>query len=134
MARRLLKSKEIPRVFWGVAITTNVYLLNCAPTKSVNGMTPYKSCYQRKPSVKHLCTFGRLAHVKVTRPGIKKLSNYSVPMVLRGYKRGSKVYWVYNPVTKRFHVSRDIMFQEEKWNWGASSSQQQSEVTRLICC
>lgn len=78
--------------------------------------------------MKHLRTFGCLAHVKVTSPRIKKMSDRSVPMVLRGYESGSKAYWVYNPITKRFHVSRDIVFEEE-WNWGASSSLQQSEVT-----
>uniref|UniRef100_A0A453T4W2 Integrase catalytic domain-containing protein n=1 Tax=Aegilops tauschii subsp. strangulata TaxID=200361 RepID=A0A453T4W2_AEGTS len=54
MARSMLKSKKLPRRFWGEAVTTDVYLLNRAPTKSVIGMTPYKAWCGRKPSVDHL--------------------------------------------------------------------------------
>jgi hypothetical protein len=33
MARSFLKSKNMPNMFWGEAVTTAVYLLNRAPTK-----------------------------------------------------------------------------------------------------
>ena len=42
MARSMLKSKKLPGRFWGESVTTAVYLLNRAPTKSVVGMTPYE--------------------------------------------------------------------------------------------
>lgn len=35
MARCLLKSKNLPGEFWGEAVSTVVYLLNRAPTKSL---------------------------------------------------------------------------------------------------
>ena len=62
-------------------MTTAVYLLNRATTKSVSGMTPYEAWYGRRPNVQHLGTFGCVAHVKVTRPNTKKLDDRSVPMV-----------------------------------------------------
>jgi transposase InsO family protein len=43
MAMSLLKSMGVPNRFWGEAVTTAVYLLNRAPTKSVKGMTPYQA-------------------------------------------------------------------------------------------
>jgi hypothetical protein len=64
MARNMMKSKGMPGRFWGEAVSTTVYLLNRAPTKSVVGMTPYEAWYGRKPSVDHLCTFWCVAHVK----------------------------------------------------------------------
>lgn len=43
MARCLLKSKSVPGEFWGEAVSTAVYLLNRAPTKSLQGMTPFEA-------------------------------------------------------------------------------------------
>ena len=69
MARSLLKSMGMPARFWGEAVTTAVYLLNRAPTKSVKGMTPYEAWHGRKPTVQHMRTFGCVAHVKRVGPG-----------------------------------------------------------------
>jgi hypothetical protein len=77
MARCLLKSKGVPGEFWGEAVSTAVYLLNRAPTRSFQGKTPYEAWYKKKPRVHHLRTFGCVAHVKKTGPGISKLSDRS---------------------------------------------------------
>uniref|UniRef100_A0A8R7UAC2 Integrase catalytic domain-containing protein n=1 Tax=Triticum urartu TaxID=4572 RepID=A0A8R7UAC2_TRIUA len=42
MARSLLKAKGVPGEFWGEAVTTAVFLLNRAPTKSLDGVTPFE--------------------------------------------------------------------------------------------
>ena len=65
-------------------------------------------------------TFGCIAHVKVTRPHTAKLDDRSMKMVFLGYEPGSKGYRVYDPVSGRLHVSRDVVFDETKgWNWEA---------------
>jgi transposase InsO family protein len=43
MARCLLKAKGVPTKFWGEAVTTAVYLLNCGTMKSVAGKMPYEA-------------------------------------------------------------------------------------------
>jgi hypothetical protein len=43
MARALLKQRRPPARFWGGAVVTAVHLLNRAPTKALNGMTPYEA-------------------------------------------------------------------------------------------
>jgi hypothetical protein len=57
-------------------------------------------------------TFGCVAHVKMVRPHQKKLDDRSAPMVFIGYEPGAKAYRVYDPVARRVHVSRDIIFDE----------------------
>jgi transposase InsO family protein len=42
MTRVLLKQMRMHVVFWREAVVTDVYILNCSPTKSLNGMTPYE--------------------------------------------------------------------------------------------
>lgn len=41
-ARSMLKAKDLPAVFWGEAVTTAVYLLNRASSKSIGGKVPYE--------------------------------------------------------------------------------------------
>jgi len=118
MARCLLKSKNVPGEFWGEAVSAAVYLLNRAPTKSLQGRTPYEAWHNRKPKVQHLCTFGCVAHVKKVGPGISKLSDRSTKMVFIGYEAGTKGYRVYDPVAKKLHISRDVVFEENRaWLW-----------------
>lgn len=104
MARSVLKSKNLPGKFWGEAVTTAVYFLNRAPTKSVVGMTPYEAWCGRKPSVEHLRTFGCITHVKTVSGHASKLADRSTPMIFIGYeassKGHSKAYRVYDPATR----------------------------------
>jgi hypothetical protein len=48
---------------------------------------------------------------------IDKLSDRSTRMVLLGYEAGTKGYRMYDPVTKRLYISRDVKFEEHVgWN------------------
>jgi Integrase core domain/GAG-pre-integrase domain len=114
MTQNMMKSKEIPSEFWGEAVTMAVYILNRAPTKSLDGITPYEAWSNRNPRVDHFRVFGSLVHVKVVNPQQSKLEDKSELMILFGYEKGSKAYRVYNPNTKRVHVTRDVVFEEDK--------------------
>ncbi|CAH9140422.1 unnamed protein product [Cuscuta epithymum] len=114
MTRSIMKSKNVPAKFWGEAVKTSVYILNRAPTRSVEGMTPYQAWYKRIPNVQHLRVFGCLAHTKVTSPHPSKLDDRSIVTILLGYEGGSKAYKLLDPVKERVIVSRDVVFEEEK--------------------
>ena len=86
MARSLLKGRGVPAAFWGEAVSTAVFLLNRAPTKSVAGKTLFEAWHGRKPDVEFLRTFGCVAHVKTVRPHLKKLDEWNSPMVFIGYE------------------------------------------------
>jgi hypothetical protein len=122
MARCLLKSKGVPGEFWGEAVATAVHLLNRAPTRSLQGKTPYEAWYKKKPKVHYLRTFGCVAHVKKAGPGISKLSDRSTQMVFVGYESGTKGYRFYDPVAKKLHISRDVIFVENRaWDWSGET-------------
>lgn len=56
--------------------------------------------------------------MKDASPHLRKLEDRSNIMVFIDYELGSKAYRVYNPKTRRVHVSRDILFEEEnQWSW-----------------
>jgi hypothetical protein len=94
-------------------VTTAVYLLNRAPTKSLDDETPFEAWHMRKPAVSYLRTFGCLGYVKDTRPGLRKLDDRSTPMVFISYEDGSKAHRMLKPRSQRIHISRDIVFDED---------------------
>lgn len=81
MARSLLKSKGIPSTFGAEAVSTAMYLLNQAPTKSIMGKTSYEAWYKEKPNVHHLRMFGCVAHVKVMKPHLPRMADWSIRTV-----------------------------------------------------
>jgi hypothetical protein len=97
-----------------------VYLLNCSPTKCVKGKTPFDAWFSKMPGVQHLHTFGCVVHVKNTTTNLKKLDDCNRQMIFIGYEPGSKAYRGYNLVTKKVHVTRDIVFDEQaQWDRSA---------------
>lgn len=110
MARCMMKAKNMPGEFWGEAVTTAVYILNQAPTKSVRDKTPFEAWHGRTPAVHYFRTFGCIVYVKEVKPHINKLDDRSKAMVFLGYEPGSKAYRIYDPVAKRIVVSRDAVF------------------------
>ncbi|WVZ50371.1 hypothetical protein U9M48_001629 [Paspalum notatum var. saurae] len=114
----LLKAKGLPAWFWGEAVHTAVYLLNRVPTKAVEGKTPFEVWYGKKPAVHHLKTFGCIVYVKNTVPHLKKLEDRGRKMIFVRYEKGSKAYRAYDPVAKRVHVTRDVVFDEAaQWDY-----------------
>jgi hypothetical protein len=91
----------------------------------LEGVTPYEAWHGKKPSVEHLRVFGCVGHVKNNGPGVKKLTDRSTKMVFLGYAEGTKGYRMYDPESKKLHISRDVIFEENKgWDWSNSCDSQ----------
>jgi hypothetical protein len=90
---------------------TVVHLLNCSPTKALDGKTPYKAWHKRKLVVSHLRVFGCLAFAKELNH-VGKLNDRSMPGVFIGYAEGIKAYRILDPMTHRVRNSQDIVFDE----------------------
>jgi hypothetical protein len=129
----MLKSMTMPADFWGEAVHTAMYLLNRSPTRSLKGQTSYEAWMNRTPAVGHLRTFGCVAHMKRTGPGITKLSDRSMHVVFIGYEEGRKAYRVFDPVSKKLHITRDAVFEERRaWNWTVSGTVAQVPSTITV--
>jgi hypothetical protein len=118
MARSMMKAMSMPSWFWGEAVLTAVFTLNRSLTQSIEGRTPYEVWHDKKSSVDYFRTFGYVAHVKQGNKRLGKLEDRSTMMVFIGYEPDSKAWRFYNPVTRRVHVSRDAVFEEDcAWSW-----------------
>jgi hypothetical protein len=111
--RSMLKAKGLSGWFWGEAMNTIVYVLNRCPMKSIDDMTLFEAWHERKPVVHHLRTSGCIMYVRNTMPHLKKLEDHGRKMIFVSYESGSKAYCAYDPIMKRVHVTRDMVYVEQ---------------------
>jgi hypothetical protein len=89
-----------------------------SPTHSIDGKTPYEVWHGAKPLVHFLRTYGYIAPVKQGSKRLRKLYDRTTPIVFIGYKASSKAWRFYDLATRRVHVLRDAIFEEDKhWSW-----------------
>ena len=112
MARSMMKGKDLPKSFWAKACNTVVYILNHSYTKAVKGMTPLQAYSGKKPSAAHFKIFGCECFVHVPDANRTKWDPKSNKCIFLGYSEGEKGYHLYNHVTKKVIVSRDVVFNE----------------------
>ena len=118
MVRCMLKERKIPKEFWGDAVACAVYLLNRFPTKRIGNVTPEEAWSLQKPRVDHLRIFGSVAFAKIPEEKRTKLEDKSQKCILLGYPENSSGYKLYNPITNKVVMSRDVEFDEQQiWNW-----------------
>jgi len=94
-----------------------VYILNRCPTKSLKNSVPEEAWTGRKPDVSHIRIFGCVAYANVPNKLRQKLDNKYKKCIFLRYSDPSKAYLLYNPVTMKVVISRDVKFaEEEAWD------------------
>jgi hypothetical protein len=93
--------------YWAEAIACSIYILNRSPTSSVQGKVLEEKWSGSKVNVSHFKNFGCVVFAHVPEEIRKKY-------IFIGYSEESKAYRLYNPITKKFLVSRDVKFMEDK--------------------
>ena len=118
MTRSILKHTNLPNYLWGKAIRHATYLINRAATRTLVLKTPYKAFKSRRPNIGHIRIFECIAYAKVDTPHVRKLDDRSRTLVHLGTEPGSKAYRLFDPISRKIMVSRDVVFDENKsWNW-----------------
>ncbi|GMP43110.1 hypothetical protein CsSME_00012606 [Camellia sinensis var. sinensis] len=129
MARSMLKGKGLPKQFWAEAVSCALYLLNRCPTKSLHSMTPEEAWSSHKPSVNYLKIFGCVAHTKIPEARRTKIDDKGEKCILVGYGDRTMGYKLYNPITRKVIMSRDVIFEEEEaWNWNQDEVVKDTEL------
>lgn len=123
--RSMLSEKGIPKPFWPEAVKWAIYVLNRCPTVALKDTTPEEVWSGAKPLVEHLRVFGCVCHIHVPDAKRTKLESKSISGILLGISDESKGYKVYDPVSKKVVISRDVVFEEKKkWDWDKCYKQQ----------
>ena len=109
-ARSMLSSAGIGQEFQAEAVEIACYLVNQSPTSTLIDKTPQEVWTGKKPSIKHLKSFGCDAYVHVPKEKRSKLDNNAKKCIFPGYKYCMKRYKIWNPITKKTLYSQDVVF------------------------
>ena len=112
MVRSIMGKADLPKFFWGYALEIVVYILNRAPSKSVE-VTPYEIWTNKKPYLSHMKVWGCPAYVKWTISD--KLEPKSDKCRFVGYLKETMGYQFYNTLEQRLFVSKHVVFLEKEF-------------------
>ncbi|GJZ28932.1 retrovirus-related pol polyprotein from transposon TNT 1-94 [Tanacetum coccineum] len=108
----------------GVVERKNKTILNMCQSKILDNKTPQEAWNGLKPTVSHLRVFGSITYVYVLSQKRSKLDDRNEKHVFVGYDKQSKGYKLYNPITRKVVVSRDVEFdEEESWDWSIEENE-----------
>ncbi|KAG6432525.1 hypothetical protein SASPL_104104 [Salvia splendens] len=92
-------------------------------------MTPEEAWSSFKPSVAHLRVFGCIASAKIPEARRIKLDDKGEKCIFVGYGDRVMGYKLYNPLTKKVIISRDVVFEEaQTWSWEDKKVASSSEI------
>jgi hypothetical protein len=106
-----------------------VYLNNRTPTRVNNFKTPLQilSSHVRIPSILNLPPkiFGCVAYVHLQKPSRSKFEPRAEKCVFLGFGMHQKGYKCYNPNTRKFFTTMDIVFLESEYFFKGNNSIQE---------
>ena len=91
-----------------------IYVLNrtlsSTPSSNSSTNTPFKIFYKKKPNIDNFNAIGCRAYVHIPDCKRKKLVSKAIPCWLVGYGEETKGWILYDPVSRKIILSRDVTF------------------------
>jgi hypothetical protein len=107
-----------PNLLWGEALLHANYVRNRTPRSGTPARVPWQSLYSTDmlPSVDKLRIFGSNCHVMIPEPYRTSLTLRSEPAIYIGVCEAQNAYRVLLPDTYTVRVSRDVKFDESRFD------------------
>ncbi|KAG6469325.1 hypothetical protein ZIOFF_074038 [Zingiber officinale] len=115
-----LHAKNFPKAFWEEGMMCAANVINRLPQSPTNKKSPYELMFGKKPNVKHMRVFGSICYVHVPESKRSKLDAKTRKYIFVGYDERKKGWKCLDPTSHRFVVSRDVVFDEVSWYYGAA--------------
>ncbi|RVW64572.1 Retrovirus-related Pol polyprotein from transposon TNT 1-94 [Vitis vinifera] len=117
VARSLMFSMNVPKLFWGQAVLTAAYLINRMSSRVLKFQTPCQTLLKSFLTTRLISTvppkiFGCSVFVHINQQHRSKLDPRSLKCIFLGYSSNQKGYKCYSPVTRKFYNSMDVTFFE----------------------
>jgi hypothetical protein len=112
-------------------VACSVYLFNRSPLTILKLKVPQEAWSGINLNVAHLRTFRCIAYAHIPFELKKKLDDRSEKCIFTRYSETSKAYRLYNPITKKLILSRDVKFLENQF-WNDSEIQQMDNQNPLL--
>ncbi|RVW86387.1 Retrovirus-related Pol polyprotein from transposon RE1 [Vitis vinifera] len=101
-----------PLFLWVEAFSTAVYLINRLPSSALNSETPYFALHGTHPDYTSLRVFGSKCFTYTWDTRQHKFDPKTVPCIFVGYSDKHKGYKCFHPSSKKFFISRHVVFDE----------------------
>lgn len=108
MVKCILKLKSMPHSFWAETTACAIYMLNRCSTRNLSD----KMLEDRRPFVSRLRIFGGIAYSHIPNELMKKFDDEGEKCIFTGYSEMSRVYKLFNTVSGKVIVSRDMTSDE----------------------
>lgn len=106
------------------------YVINKVPLSPTNMKSPYELMFGEKPNVRHFIIFGSICYVYVPDSQRNKVDAKARKCIFVGYDEQKKGWKCMDPISHKFVVSRDVVFDEISSYYG-SITNLEPEVTSL---
>lgn len=106
---------------WGDIVVCAAYLVNRMPLSSLKHTVPYAKLFQQSHLLNHLRIFGCLCYISTTNVHRSKFDPRAQTGVSIRYAVTHKGYKVYNLVTHKGVISRDVSFHERNFPFHLSN-------------
>ena len=132
MDRCMLKKIKILKEFQGNVVACVVYLLNKFPIRRIDNFAPEEVWTLQKPIVDHLKFFESVAFAKILKEKRTKLEDKSQKCILLCYPENLIGYKLYNPITNKVMMSRDVEFDEQQIQNQKSDKQHKKAINSEV--
>ena len=112
IVRTMLAQASLPYSYWVEALHTAVYLLNIAPSSTIDHEIPYTKLFQKPVSYSHLRIFGCLCYPNLLPTSPHKLAPRSTACIFLGYPSNHRGYRCLDLSTHKIILSRHVIFDE----------------------
>ncbi|KAL0286479.1 UNVERIFIED_CONTAM: hypothetical protein Sradi_7146800 [Sesamum radiatum] len=124
--RCLIISSGLPKTFWGEALLTSAYLINCSPSVPLNGQLPEYVWIGKNVDLSSIRIFGcsafALHNGDKLDPRAQKCIFIDYPIGVKGYR-----LWLRNQPGFKVIISRDVTFNETEMPCLSSSPKTHTE-------
>ena len=126
-ARTLLIQANLPLNLWGFSVMTAVHLLNRLPSRTLQFQSPISLLEKYFPNTRlktglPVKIFGCVAYVHNPAHKTNKWSAKAFKCVFLGYSSTQKGYKLYHPITRKYLVSKDVIFDESVYYYKSTPS------------
>ena len=126
----MLLGAGLPKVFWGEAANTAVYLINKCPSSALGCTTPMEVWSGKPADYSNLRVFRALAYAHVKKD---KLEARAERCIFLGYAEGVKGYrlWRLEPKPSKLIISRDVTFDETRMEMVSGNSKDVEKTLKM---
>ena len=112
MGRTMLNEHNLPKYFWGHAVSTACHVINRVSIRPILKKTPYELWNERRPNISYFKVFGCKCYILNTKDKLGKFDAKSTEGIFLGYSEHSKAYVIYNKKDQCIQESIHVSFNE----------------------